>query len=414
MTNTPAMKLQRFTSTKRHQRGLGTLLTAVVLLVVSMIFLTAISRSIVMEQRMAANEIRAKQAFEAAEDGLDRAMVHLLGNGSVETTLTGTSGAGRYSVAFCNPVDPPVEGTQVCPDTAGGTPACNALTSAGLNPNGTSEQIYFNSPLVVACGWSDDGLGKRGIRQSVGTAGGGTTQLPTNPLLTKGAVNVGGSANVVNYFNNLTIWSGQSLTSVGNSGKTFVRNPNVAPPAANTTPPGEPSSCTTSADYVCVTDKNTTGPDVIDNDPTLANLSNSELFRNIFGTTMADYQANLAQIDIPSASASSLENVVGKAIMVTGNTTLPNGTIGSRNRPVKLVINGDLNLQGGPTVFGLVYVTGQVSGGGNLRVNGVMVTEQAVSPTGSIDIIYDPFITNLVETNTGRAGWIPGSWRDWR
>jgi hypothetical protein len=43
-----------------------------------------------------------------------------------------------------------------------------------------------------------------------------------------------------------------------------------------------------------------------------------------------------------------------------------------------------------------------------------MVVEGDVAGTGSLDIIYDPLVSDNAANNVGRAGAIPGSWRDWK
>lgn len=389
------------------QRGMTTLLVSVVILVLTTILVIFVSRAALVEQRMSANDIRHKQAFEAAQAGMDQAMVFMRtapqgidkNNDNVADagpTAVLTNGSS-YFVSFCEPAT----AIPACPD-APGYVACTGPSLAN-----------FNTPVVAACGWSDDAIARQQIRQGMGTVS-AMSKSPTNPLTSGGGVNVTGSANVVNYFNNLTVWSGGALSSVGNAGKTFVRNPNVPPPPANTVPPAEPNSCSTSADYVCVTDKNTTGPDVIDSDPTLSSLSASQMFLNYFGRTLDEYKTQVASRVISAANVGTIAGVLGQAIVINGNTTFPNSTIGSRERPVVLIVDGNIEFQGTPTIFGTVYVTGNVTGGGNPKIQGSMVVKGNVAATGSVDIIYDPLVTTNAANNTGLVGWIPGTWRDWR
>lgn len=394
---------QKKTYRLKKQQGLSTLLFSIAILLLGIIFTVAVSRSSVMEQRMAGNQIRHKQAFEAAQAGMDAAIIHLTAapqgvdkdsDGNVDVFPT-TYGSNLY-VAFCQP------GSLVtCPDSPGNPVCGTALTATN-----------FNTPLVASCGWSDDNLGRTLIQQGVGTVS-AMSMNPNNPLTTKGALNVGGSANVVNYFTNLTVWSGGALTSIGNSGKTFIRNPAVAPPPSGTVPPGPPTSCTTTTDYTCPTDKNNKGPDVIDSDPTLSTLSDTQMFQNYFGKDLATYRSSTSVQDITAAEVNTLAGVRGQSVVIEGNTTLPNSTIGTREQPVILIVNGNLSFQGSPTVYGVVYVTGNVTGGGTPTIQGAMVVQGTMEPTGSVDIIYDPLVTNNAVTKTGRAGWIPGTWRDW-
>ena len=62
---------------RRRQAGLGTLLVAVVLLLLVMVLIATVSRTMVVEQRMSANQVRAKQAHEAAQAGIDAAMTFI-------------------------------------------------------------------------------------------------------------------------------------------------------------------------------------------------------------------------------------------------------------------------------------------------------------------------------------------------
>jgi Tfp pilus assembly protein PilX len=400
----------------RAQSGLTTLLVSVVMLFLGIVLVMTVSRTMITEQRMSANEVRHRQAFEAAQAGLDRAMIFLTAapqgldknNDDVFNATDLTAGGftlaenlpngSKRQVAFCQ------SGTALptCPDAPG------ALACTAPSPNN------FNSPVIVSCGWSDDDMARKFITQNVGTVA-TIFNAPTNPLTALGAMNVGGSANVVNYFNNLTVWTGGALSSIGNSGKTFIRNPLVPPPPLGTVPPGEPNACSTSADYVCVTDKNTTGPDVIDNDPTLSNLSPGQLFENYFSKPIADYETDLPPSQVLNpADLSALTNARAKSFLIKGNTTFPNSTVGTRERPVVIVVDGNVTFQGSPTIYGIVYVTGDVSGGGTPTIFGGMVIEGDVAPTGSVDIIYDPFVTSNAATGTGVPGLIPGTWRDWR
>lgn len=421
-------------SRRQQQRGLGTLLVAVVLLLLVIVLLNTVSRTTLLEQRMSANQVRAKQAHEAAQAGIDNAMTYLLmGTGSTDknsNNVTDTAdtpppafasvrlaNGARYHVAFCDPTDTAIPPS--CSDTPGTIPTCDHLNNE-THTNNTSERTFLNTPLIVACGWSDDGIAKKIIRQYVGTVP-ALAMGPTNPLTAKGGMNVTGSATITNYYNNLTIWTGRALSNIGNSGKTYIRNPNLPPPLATTAPPEPPPNSTCGAGgnencYIKMTDKDTTGPDVIASDPTLSNLTNAQMFTNFTGAPDLDaYKAHVASFTIPAVQANILDDnggLQGQSVVIEGNTTLPNGTIGSRARPVVLIINGDWN-GGNVTVHGVVYVTGNVNVTGNPTVYGVVVVQGSVSGSGSLDVVFDPLNVDNAANTTGRAGLVPGSWRDW-
>lgn len=399
-----------------QQQGMVTLLASVVLVLLATLTVFAVSRNLLLENRMSGNEIRHRQAHEAAAAGLDFAISYVGTTGGADkvapldvadTLNVETLGNNsKYAVAFCDP-DQNLAAIS-CP-VAPGAVVCTATPVARLSV-----------PRIVACGWSDDNLSRVRMVQDMGVVADlpGDRGLP-NPLTAKGAVNVQGSATVTNYFTNLTVWSGGALQSIGNAGKTFVRNPNVPPPAPGTAPPGPPNSCSTSADYVCLTDKNTTGPDVISGDPTLAPGVN--LFENLFGYTNIQAFVDAKKITplngANSADVAKLENLRGETAVIRGPLSQNmNFTIGSRDRPVILVVDGDWTGGGNTTIYArAVYVSGNIDLQGNKTVYGSTVVNGNVQGTGSLDLIYDPHVTNTDGTGgpIGRRGAIAGSWRDW-
>lgn len=120
--------------------------------------------------------------------------------------------------------------------------------------------------------------------------------------------------------------------------------------------------------------------------------------------------------NITNASADTLNGVLGQAIVVNGNLTsnMSNFTIGSRDRPVVLVINGDWTGSGNTTIYGIVYVTGDIDLSGNKLIYGAAVIEGNVEGTGSLDVIFDPVAVANAKNGVGKSGWVPGSWRDWK
>lgn len=416
---------------KRRQAGSATLLVTVMILFFSTIVIITASNTLIMEQRISGNERRARQSFEAAHAGLDHGFEYLMGdllgidrdNDKIADAIIPLAyvSPATYRVAYCNPNS----SIPSCPD-APGPNDCDALDNGVVDPDISvsgdeyTEEVYLKSPLIVSCGWSDDRVGRQIISQQVATVP-AIAGKPTAPLIAKGGVNVTGSATVTNYYTNLTIWSGGALTNIGNSGKTFVREPTLRPPNEREIPPDPPpnnSGCDSGDCYVKVTDKDNTGPDVIMNDPTLSNLTDALMMKNYLGVESVDeYRDSVATIDLTVAEAESalLNGILGQAVVVDGSVgagLANNGTIGSRLRPVTLVIDGDWE-GGNVEIHGVVYVTGNVNVGGNPTVYGAVVVEGTVSGTGSLDIVYDPFAVKNARDYSGRPGLKPGTWRDW-
>ena len=420
---------------RRRERGATSLLISVLIMFLAAVLIIGVSRTTTLEQRMSGNELRARQAFEAAQAGLDHALDYLasdpLGIDRDENDVADTVAArdnvapATYSIAFCDPYDDAV--AVFCPDSVG-LPVCDYLDNETLGnseePHETEAEL-LRRPLIVACGWSDDRTGRQMIRQQAAAipALGGT---PNAPAVAKGVVNVSGSATVWNFYANLTFWTGGSLQSIGNSGKSYIRNPALPPPANIVAPPnpqaqedgnGEnPDPCPVVKCWVESTNKNTTGPDVIADDPALSGLSDALMFQNYLGAAdLARYKEIVADQSITADQAEALDDdggVTGEAIVIEGNTTLPNGTIGTREAPVVLVINGDW-LGGNVTLWGVIYVTGSIDVSGNPLVYGAMVAEGDMGGTGSLDLVYDPYTIENARNRIGSSAFAAGSWRDW-
>lgn len=396
------------------QGGAAALPISVLLLFVAALVLIAVSKTTLMEQRISGNEIRARQALQAAQAGISHAAAYMKVGGidrgggvnnvpnnvaDAITPVTLANGAS-YQVYYCDPnVDPPED-------------ACDNASSRTTCAGGFTAVERFATPLVLACGWSDDGLAKQPVVVNISRA---TTlaDAPENPVISKGGVNVQGSATITNYFSNLTIWTGDPVSSVGNSGKTFVRNPKEPQPAITAIPPDRPTACKESDDYICLTDKSIRGPDIIDNDLTLKNMSDEEMFEKFFGQDFATYRDDIATRTLAAGQVSSLAGIKGESIVVTGASSgvgLP--SMGSRASPVVVIIEGDLSQTGNTTIYGVVYVMGNVSGSGNFTVYGNVTVEGSVASTGSLDIIFDPFVISN-SRRLGQPGLLSGSWRDW-
>ena len=404
------------------QRGAAALPVGVLLLFIAALVLIAVSRTTLMEQRISGNEIRARQALQAGQAGISHAMAYMKAGGidrvsptnqaDAITSLTLPTGAS-YQVYYCDPSPSSMPAVYPLVD------ACENQASRSNCGAGFTANANFAIPLVLACGRSDDGIALQPVVVSFSRAT-TMTDSPDNPVISKGTLDVQGSATVTNYFNNLTIWTGGPTESIGNSGKTFIRNPNIPQPKMTESPPSDiPTSCKANDKYICVTDKTVKGPDVIDQDLTLKNMTDEVMFRNYFGHDFVTYRDEIATRVITADQAGSLVTSGGEAIVITGSTasvSLPNDTIGSTANPVVLIIEGNWNQGGNTTVYGVVYVMGSMGVQGNVTVYGNVSVEGGVAGTGSLDVIYDPFANNDGSNKLqklGKPGILSGSWRDW-
>jgi hypothetical protein len=399
------------------QGGAATLLMVLGVLVL-LTALTIVSGEVAtIEQRTAGNELRARQAFEAAMTGFERALAHV-------------SNPANATAPFDLTAAPPTASPRVRvtdADIRHGTYAvefCDASVAAGALQNplpAPAVACAAGAPgddrrLIYARGWSDDGTGLHHIVAVVEKAP-AFAGTPANPLTAKGSVSINGSADVTNPEGRLTIWAGNSVPFTNANFKTNILSP------------------TGKNEVIAGSSDRQAGIDVVANDGNLSNESDSDFFRNFMGYTPAAYRAAVApQIiangDIAAAEASSPNSVLWVADSNPGDGVtqdfsvnggefgvLPVGTPGDAGyqpaRPTVMIIDGNFEVAGNLTINGLLYVRGNLTSHGNVRVNGAVIVEGKVeNGTGSLDIVYNSLLLGGAR-GLGRAAVLPGSWKDW-
>lgn len=413
---------QHPTAHRRHaQRGIAVLHVTLMLVLLGSLAVFYASRAGINEQRMSANEVRSQAAYEAALAGLDDAVSYVVAGRDVSlfpaagatAPAGGTLTRASYRVQFCSPgaVVPP------CPANATIALTCTAPTGTALR-----------SPVAVSCGWSDDARGGVQMVQMVAGSPAAAGSV-TTPMVTYGSNNMlTGGGSILNYFSDLTVWSGGSVPTQSSTGKTFVRDmvsdPTPTPATVDYRDVGTSPSCVNPpAHYLCSSSGTTLGPDVIANDTALSTLSYPQFFASFMGATPNDYRASKPTYSVDPGQAASATNATSLAnlpadkrsnqvLWVEGSVTSQMPDLGTPTAPVILVINGNWDASGSPVINGLVIVTGTVSGTGNPRINGALIANQ-VTLTGNAVIVFDP--GNLaIATRLGAAAPVPGSFRDWR
>lgn len=400
-----------FGPSRRQQEGVVTLILAIVLLILTSLVAAYTGDAILFERKIAANEFRSSQAFEAAESGLSTALAYLGARG----------GADKDGDGAIDPViDTDGDGIGNVNSDTYGDGSSVTVTVTGAFPN-------FD---IVAVGVSDDRTATRTVR-TIGTTADGLPNLPNNPVTARGEIIIDGSATIHNPEGASTIWSGDEVDMGSNNATaTNIADPNDA---------GYPSCM----DYsmTCGTTRSSSkvaiGLDVIDNDSSLANLTAAQMFENFFGISMANYRDSRVTLDVAAADANNLSTneaapgihlATGEIIWVEGDTSLSNITTIGCTSPVTgggtcpasdldpsiTIINGNLETDGTPTFYGLLYVVGDVILGGNNAVHGALIIggDAQSGAGGSLDIWYNSDVLNASRDNGPLAGG-PGSWRDW-
>lgn len=408
-------------------RGVATLLVVVVLLLAVALILVYTVRGTVVEYRLSANEVRAKQALAAANAGIDHALSYLQNGGLdhdkdgtpdslTSYTLTATGGtASTYSVVFAS--------------STSALPACPA--NAGTAWSGVTVPTELTEIVAVSCGWSDDNTSSQRVVQRL-SATPSTAGVVTTPMVSRASTDMlTGGTTIMNFFNDLTVWAGGSLLVNQANPTTFVRNVFTNPtadPSFNYRLPNNVNSPTCNnppSGYTCSTRKDYQGHDVIVGDTNLSILSQDAYFAFFMGQPPTQYRTNTATwvVDLTNTlpaderNSTSLDSITGmtdNTIWIEGDATLT-GNLGTREHPVVLVVNGNLNIGGGNTeINGLVYVKGNMNstGGGNTKIYGALIGASGANLQGNLVMIYDPDVLRRAEI-MGKATRVQGGWRDW-
>jgi hypothetical protein len=393
-----------------RDRGVVTLAMTLILLVLVTMVSIYTSRTVLFEQRVSGNDFRSRQAFEAAESGLQLALSY----------LSTVGGADKNNDDVIDPV------FDTDNDGIGDTNATTFADLSSVTVAVTGTEPNFS---VVSVGLSDDATATRTIRVMSGTAD-GLPNLPGNPLTARGPVVINGSATVLNPEGNSTIWSGEAIDLGSNN--------STATEVADPTDPNYPACLDTSMTCSTVTSSNrvASGLDIIENDSSLANLSGDGMFEWFFGLPPLAYESTRPSLYVDAANVNNLATATppgvqlaaGEVVWVDGDAEFSNNTtIGCRvvvtgnnlcpvaeMDPSIVIVDGNLVGQGTPNVTGLLYVTGNFDLQGNVTVQGAIIVggDLLNDASGSLDVIYNSDVLNMTRDN-GRLGSAPGSWQDW-
>lgn len=425
-----------------RQHGAATLLTAVVLLFVVSLVGILTARSVLVETQTSADNYRANQALNAANAAMDQAVAYF-NQGGMDQINNSTKAPDKDGlVDFTEP------NNFECPNPAPTSQAdltdfivprtgSAALTNSfarfyfdNEGCGGTSSS--FNRGMAVARGWSDDCEAMRTITNclvdtNVFNLGTG----PKQPFVSKAGVGVFGNAEIINRFNNSSIWAGGAFGAAGAAFGTYLRLPSKEIYDYTEDQLIDSNKANNSQE---ISDRNSgIGYDIIDNDPTLANKtsthpddsptpdlndpSKNQFFSMFFSVTKSQ-MINLAESGGQYFTPSSSASPVGKSglIWFEGDLSLHNNdTVGTKDKPAILIINGDLALTGGP-LHGIIYVTGELEITGNPVVYGSMISENGPnSGGGTVTLVYRPFNDGGYGSGDIFMGGtaVSGSWTDW-
>ena len=392
---------------KKNQRGAVVLSLSIIFLLLTTFVTLYVSKSILIEQKIVNNEMRSKKAFEAAEYGLSVALSYI-------AEKADRDGDGVVDNIFA------VDADNI------GTTNISAVgnESVEVKISDLNNMLAFE---IVSQGFSDDRVASKTITQVIQVVD-SLPNAPDNPFTSRGAVTIGGSANVYNPEGNSTIWSGGDVSLGGNA--------TIKSEIADPTDPNYPTCMDTpmTCELTSTVSESTVGLDVIEQDGNLANMSIDEMFENFFGMNPSTYKDSRATVlvnsDAEFASASTNNEIIwfeGDA-QVSANTVVGCGSAESEftysgsqkvktcplanEAPSILIINGDLRVTGSPSFYGIVFVMGKLSGAGTPNFHGsVVVAGDLSGATGSFGVWYNSRVLESVRTNGGFAS-ASGAWKD--
>lgn len=460
------MRTQAPTSTS--QRGVATLVVAIILLIAAT-FLTFFAAKVGMqEQRMAGNDRRQKDAFAVSEALMERAGTFLNANSANfgnwawltcssaampcgDGTTTVYNNAWRYVAVRTLAT---VDGTGTSGDNALGTLNGQAyyLTRNPTATGGSTEPV-----VIVASGIGDDGTGTATVRQVEKRV---FTMPPGQiPPLTAPAVGVLGSFNLVGNPNSsktleellqitpqncdnttsgsgqlLSVWTNQNFNTLVNGvaswdicqAQFFKTNTDTLLSGNSDCFLGTQTSgcgCQSTQDpllSVCRSQdfSNSTDPNKL----TMCGIKDADsnfpadLFQWVFGAPPADVKARADQV---LANCSSLSASSTGLIWVTGDCNPSANQVGSRTNPVMLVVEGEIDFGANDQVWGLVvgHNSPKVKLGGGFTIHGAMVVDSAATvfqASGTYNAIYDPCVFAAFYNNKAFVEYAPveGGWSD--
>ena len=428
----------------KRQRGVGSLLVALILLFGMTLIAFFVSKSLIFEQKTSANQYRSTRAFEAAEAGIEWATAMLndiriannvcvpLGTGAAQSFraryLAYSAASGFAPLSTVQPgcsigVASGVPST-TCACPASGNPALASAT----NPTFTVKFEAVNSTTVpgatpdsesvLVTSYGCTSADPRCVPGATGTADAfqrisvilklkpSIQSVPAAAITTGGSLRLTSSASSVSNTdpsaNGILVDAGAGINNVAVSGC----NGSSHDFQTATTLPGTPWQNA-----------------MIQNDSSLAALSLNPdgMFQSYFGSTIAQFQADRSTAWIGASSCGSVESEYatqfanGFRAFYTNCYFSTNNNIGSAAAPIVFVTTNGLRFNGGADIYGLVYgehATWDQVGVGNGSINGALVVRGNYCANANADYIYNGDMLKNTRGTTGTLVRVPGSWKD--
>lgn len=419
-----------------QQRGIGTMAIAAILLFVMSVGVLYANKNIIFEQRTSASQMKQTSAMEVAEAGLQWTIGMLNHPSNIDTNCSDTTTASlsfrkKYFVPSSAGFAPVTTVRPGCAwDATNSVWSCSCPANGNAAPavlsSGTaSAQSFTVSFAVVASDAKAVQVTSTGCTPQAAVCVPGATSgadasasitaiLKVSPLLpgepaaavTCGTdCNLGGSFNVINTD---VLTHGVLVNAGGTAGM---------PPGA-TTLPGQPVQNALVGSDSSLSSLSSSDP----------NCTNSSMFRSFFGTTLQEYRNSPNTLTVSCTSAADC----GSQLQTDYNNgwrsfyfpsatgfqynNSSGGNLGSPSDPVTLVSDGNIQINGNISIYGVVFSNNATVGDlgtGTSTIDGALVSCASFTAKGNGTVSYDPAALNSLNKTSGAIVPVPGSWRDW-
>jgi len=437
----------RWISTPKQQRGAATLVVSLILLFGMTLIAFFVNRSMLFEQKTSANQLRSTRAFETAEAGIEWAtsMLNDIRTINASCTNTGTTNTESfrqkyvpYNSGFA-PVSTVQPGCSIsssntasptlscgCPSVAAAAAAAAGTTpylAATSNPTFT---VKFDPNILPDGTTSTDSvlLTSYGCTATDGRCVPGGTNtadayqkisiiLKLRPAIASfpaAAITTGGSLQLTSAASSVSntdlASNGVLVNSGGGINTTSVAGCNGALKdfATAATLPGTPWPSA-----------------MLANDTSLSALSANPdaMFASFFGTTLAQFQSSTSTKNLTSCGSVVNDFTTafnqGFRSFYTTCDFQTNNDMGTTQNPIIFVTTGELRINGGADVYGMVYVDRanfDAQGLGNASINGALIVRGDYCANANADYNYDADVLSKLGAGSGSLIRIPGSWKD--
>lgn len=427
---------------RKKQRGAATLVVTLVLMLAMSLGAFHLNRNLALGQRLAANQVQAAQAFEAAEAGLDWATAQLNNPQKIGPDCQASSAASAQTfrasrLAFdatsgwhtprtwndgsqvlplqsvcvrsaeqsagwscsCPASGHPVVVNRAAPATAATTATSAAAFTVTFLPASAPGQLRVVAQgctgYAGACqpGSQSQADATAQVQQLVALVS-GLASAPVAALTVRGDV---GTHAALGLHRGNHASTGAALQAGGR-----LEAPNARISAAA----GGVSALA-----------------VIEHDLGLSGVNEARFFSRLFGTDAATWGAqpmtqklvckdncNAALLDAFAATSGPVQLWVEGDFRLTAPLT-----VGSAARPVLLLVNGTATMHGAVQFHGMLHaarVQWNDDGRGTGRVTGAVTSASDYSGSGAPDLVFDAAALRLLQTNSGSYTRIAGSWKD--